>query len=56
MAKSSKKEVAAAPAVAAKKNADKKASDKSKKEGKKVASAPAPVKVSHIPLDRSCIC
>ena len=47
MAKSSKKEVAAAPAVAAKKNADKNAVEKSKKEGKKVASAPVSVKVSY---------
>ena len=49
MAKSSKKEVAAAPAVAAKKNADKKAVEKSKKEGKKVASAPVSVKVGYNP-------
>ena len=47
MGKSSKS-AAAAPAVAAKANADAKAVSKSKKEGKKVASAPveaAPVKV-----------
>lgn len=63
MAKISKEKKDAAapvPTVTAKKNTDKKAVEKSKKQGKKVASAPVPVaapvkvRVIHLPVPIHC--